>query len=56
MMVLADLWKLWTWKTSGTLKKNPQNGETAWPGRLTNTIFSPPFAHRRCQTLRLKPP
>ena len=21
MVVLADLWKLWTWKTSGTLKK-----------------------------------
>ena len=38
------------------VEKIPQNGETAWPGRLTSTIFSPPFAHRRCQTLRLKPP
>ena len=36
-------------------KKTLQNRETAWPGRLTKTIFSPHFNSHQCQTLRLNP-
>ena len=38
-------------KPRGPQETRPQNGKTAWPGRLTKAIFEPLFRHLRCQNV-----
>ena len=38
-------------KPPGPQETRPQNGKTAWPGRLTKAIFEPLFRHLRCQNV-----
>ena len=50
MLVLAGLWKLWTWKTSGTLKKNPseRGNSMVWPTHeddFQSTCHPPPVSN-----------
>ena len=40
-----------TRKPRGPQETRPQNGKTAWPGRLTKAIFEPLFPHLRCQNV-----
>ena len=40
-----------TRKPRGPQETRPQNGKTAWPGRLTKAIFQPLFPHLRCQNV-----